>query len=62
MNNMIPVSLNECYPPSEVAFKTLAHETGGQCVSFRPQGNKLATGGTDGIVKLWDKTLSTNNK
>ena len=27
--NMAPVSLNECYPPSEVAFKTLAHDSGG---------------------------------
>ena len=50
------------YPPGEVAQKTVAHDNGGQCLAFNPQGKKIATGGTDGKVKIWDKNLSANVK
>ena len=46
-------------PPSYVAARVKAHDTGGNCVAFRPQGNKIATAGNDGVVKLWTTTLSS---
>ena len=47
-----PVSRN--YPPSDVAFKAIAHENGGQCVQISPLGNTIVSGGGDGYVKMWD--------
>jgi len=31
-------------------------------VCFRPQGNKLATAGNDGLVKLWSTNLNSEFK
>jgi len=60
--NSIPIMTGHNYPPGEVVVKTVAHETGGQCLAFSPQGKKIATGGTDGKVKVYDKGLSHNCK
>ena len=38
--------------------KQKAHEGGAECLSFSFDGKKIATGGGDGCVKLWD-TMGT---
>ena len=35
-----------------------AHDSGSHCVAFNPLGTKIASGGSDGILKLWNTTLS----
>ena len=49
------------YPPSQVKAQVKAHDSA-QCVAFRPQGNKLASAGADGYVKLWTQNLSVSEK
>jgi WD40 repeat protein len=34
-------------------FSTSAHTGGVACVAFHPEGNRVATGGGDGLVKMW---------
>ena len=60
MNYQIPVNFGQNYLPSEVEVKTLAHDTGGQCIAFSPLGKKIATAGADGKVKLWEMGLQSN--
>ena len=55
------ISMNSV-PPSYVFSRTKAHETGGSCVVFRPQGNKIGTAGNEGIVKLWTLNLNSEYK
>ena len=56
-DTFVPVVIENNTPPSYVAARAKAHETGGQCVVFRPQGNKVASAGNDGFVKLWQLSL-----
>ena len=46
--------LSVCYPPTEPVRKQKAHDGGAECLSFSFDGKKIATGGGDGMVKLWD--------
>ncbi len=39
--------------PTEVRTKLIAHTDACTCMSFNPQGDILATGGADKVVKLW---------
>ena len=53
----VPVTVSDCHPPSWVKDRVKAHDNGGQCVAFSPQGTKIATAGNDGYVKLWSTNL-----
>ena len=45
-----------------MAHRVKAHDHGSQCLAFRPQGNKLATAGSEGVVKIWDVKLGADTK
>ena len=36
----------------------LGHETGELCVAFSPDGKLLASGDTDGVVRIWDVNIN----
>jgi len=57
--NFVPLVIENDLPPTYVMNRVKAHENGGQCVTFRPQGNKIATAGSEGTVKLWNPSLNT---
>jgi WD40 repeat protein len=59
---IVPAVVSADIAPTTVSSRTKAHESGGQCVSFRPQGKKIATAGNDGILKLWNTSLSPDCK
>lgn len=40
--------------PSKTRHKLFAHSREATCVAYTSQGTNLATGGGDGLVKLWD--------
>jgi WD40 repeat protein len=40
--------------PSHVTQKYFAHEKEATCLAFSLGGNLLATGGGDGLIKIWD--------
>ena len=56
-----PIIIENCVPPTRVSAKVRAHENGGQCIAFGPQGKKIASGGKEGIVKIWKTNLSNND-
>ena len=53
-----------CYntPPSEPNIKVQAHEYGASCIAFSPFGSKVASGGGDGVVKLWNADTGQEEK
>ena len=48
--------------PTEPVFQAKAHLNGGACVAFSPNGNRVATAGIDGDVKVWNlhKVIALN--
>ena len=40
----------------------LAHENGASCIAFSPFGNKVASGGSDGMVKVWNADSGQEDK
>jgi WD40 repeat protein len=40
--------------PSNQKHKIFAHQNETTCVVYDPLGNKLATGGGDHLIKIWD--------
>ena len=40
--------------PCEPNIKVQAHEHGASCIAFSPFGGKVASGGGDGVVKVWN--------
>ena len=49
-------------PPSEPSIRVLAHENGASCIAFSPFGNKVASGGSDGMVKVWNADSGQEDK
>ena len=47
--------------PRVVNGRTLqAHSSAGFCVAFSPDGKRLASGGADGTVKIWDPAIGAS--
>jgi len=57
-NSFIPPIVDNTVPPSHVVYRVKAHESGSHCVAFNPYGSKILSGGSDGILKLWNMHLS----
>ena len=51
-----PLIIDKSIPPTYVSNRIRAHEHA-QAVVFNPQGNRIASAGSDGIVKLWKTNL-----
>ncbi len=39
--------------------ETIGHRSGVQCLAVHPEGKKLATGGNDGTIRIWDVATGT---
>src|SRR5262249_43660227 len=57
--NAVAVSLDDKLHVFDVAtgkerFAVIAHKDGVYCAALSPDGKTIATGGGDGLVRLWD--------
>jgi WD40 repeat protein/tRNA A-37 threonylcarbamoyl transferase component Bud32 len=47
-------------PPSNLLFTYRGHSNAVRCVAWSPDGKRIASGGDDGTVQVWDATNGSN--